>query len=177
MAITKTRNKIFNSFEAEELWLNEQAESGWRLIDYSYNVVLGSRYTFEVDLSVREMCYKIDFRTFKNEEEFENYKAIYQEAGWNLVTKNYRSHQFIFISKEANEIFTDSASLIKREKNRRKFVSINVIYLGLVAFLFLLIVLLKGYKWLISPTIIVLLLVLQQAIIILKCNQAIKNYK
>ena len=122
-------------FEAEERWLNEQAESGWRLIDYSYNEVLGSRYTFEVDLSAKEMRYKVDFRTLKNNEEFEDYIELYHEAGWDLIAKNYRYHKFIFISEEAKEIFTDSTSLIERERNRRKFVSIYAIYFGLSAFL------------------------------------------
>ena len=130
-------------FEAEERWLNEQAESGWRLIDYSYNEVLGSRYTFEVDLSAKEMRYKVDFRTLKNNEEFEDYIELYHEAGWDLIAKNYRYHKFIFISEEAKEIFTDSTSLIERERNRRKFVSIYAIYFGLSAFLSLLVVLLQ----------------------------------
>jgi hypothetical protein len=121
------------------------------------------------------MRYKTDFRTFKNKVEFEDYKVINYEAGWDLVAKNYRNHKFIFISKEGNEIFNDCESLIDREKNRRKFVSNYAIYFGLIALLSLLVIFIKGYNSLISPTIIVLLLVLQQAIIILKCNQAIKN--
>ena len=89
MAITKTRGKKFRSFEAEEQWLNEQAESGWRLIDYRNNELLGSRYIFEVDLSVKGKHYRIDFRTLKNNEEFEDYIELYHEAGWDLIAKNY----------------------------------------------------------------------------------------
>ena len=176
MAITKTRGKKFSSFEAEEQWLNEQADSGWRLIDYRNNEILGSRYIFEVDLSVKGKRYMIDFRTLKSDREFKDYKEFYHKAGWNLIAKNYRYQKFILISEETNEVLTDSTSLIERERNRRKVVSFYTIFFVLAAIVSLMVLLVKDYDWIIGSTIVFSLIVLQQSITIFKGNQAIKKY-
>lgn len=79
-------------------------------------------------------------------------------------------------SEEANEILTDTTSLIERESNRRKVVSFYTIFFGLAAFLSLMVLLVKDYDWIIGSTIVFSLIVLQQSITIFKCNRALKKY-
>lgn len=177
MAITKTLRKRFISFEAEEQWLNELAQSGWRLIDYGNDEFSDIHYTFEVDLSATEMRYKIDFRRLKNKDEFEDYKELFHEAGWDLIAKNHRYYKYIFISEKADEIFSDTTSLIEREMHRRKIVSIYVIGFGLAAILSFIAMLFKDYDWLIVLFIMYSLVTLRYSFTILKINKSISQLK
>ncbi|MEK4129648.1 DUF2812 domain-containing protein [Solibacillus sp. FSL W8-0474] len=127
MAITRTLNKRFNSFEAEEQWLNELAQSGWRLVDYDKKEIGENYYVFQVDLDAVKMRYKIDFRSLKDKEEFDDYKELFHEAGWELIAKNHYYMKHIFISNEGKDIYSDQLSLIDRERRRRNIMSFYVI--------------------------------------------------
>lgn len=133
MAITRTLNKRFNSFEAEEQWLNELAQSGWRLVDYGKEELSDNRYEFQVDLEAKHMRYNIDYRTLKNKEEFEDYKEIFRETGWELISKNHQYIKHIFISSEGHDIFSDQLSLIDRERRRRNTIRLYVIIFSIAA--------------------------------------------
>lgn len=133
MAITRTLNKRFNSFEAEEQWLNELAQSGWRLVDYSKEEMSDNRYEFQVDLEAKHMRYNIDYRTLKNKEEFDDYKEIFLETGWELIAKDHHYIKHIFISGEEQAIFSDQLSRVDRERRRSKTVLIFIIVFGIAA--------------------------------------------
>ncbi|MGN7476250.1 DUF2812 domain-containing protein [Solibacillus silvestris] len=105
MAFTRTLSKKFNSFEDEEHWLNELAQSGWRLVDYSKGGLAENHYHFHVDLDAKNMHYKIDYRTIKNREEFDDYKELFHETGWELIAKNHSYLKYIFISAEGRKFF------------------------------------------------------------------------
>ncbi len=177
MPITKTLHKMFSSFEAEEKWLNELAEQGWRLIDYDSNELTDASYTFEVDLNAKNMRYKIDFRPIKNVEEFEDYKALFEESGWTPLAKNHRSYKYIFIAEEGREIYSHNISYIERLQNLRK---VNIIQL-LTLFTGLLIVatlyFINGSYWAIPCAVLITIFGLKFIYTIIKCTHSIKQLK
>lgn len=133
MAITRTLYKRFKSFEAEEQWLNELAQSGWRLVDYGKEEMSDNRYEFQVDLEAKHMRYNIDYRTLKNKEEFDDYKEIFHETGWELIAKNHQYLKHIFISSEGHAIFSDQLSRVDRERRRSNTILIFIIVFGIAA--------------------------------------------
>lgn len=177
MAITKTLHKMFSSFEAEEKWLNELAEQGWRLIEYNSNELTEASYTFEVDLNAKNMRYKIDFRPIKSKEEFEDYKALFEESGWTSLAKNHRSYKYIFIAEEGREIYSDNSSYIERLQNLRK-VNITQLLIFLAGSLFVVaLYFIKDYDWVISCAILLTLVELKFIFTIVKCTFSIKKLK
>jgi len=131
MSVTKTLRKKFYSFEQEEQWLNELADYGWRLIHFG-NGETDLAYTFELDPTVKGQRYKIDYRIMKDKAEFGDYITLFEEAGWLSVPSRWNNYKYIFISTEAKDIYSDTLSLIERERQRRKMhlISLNI---GLVA--------------------------------------------
>lgn len=131
MAITKTVRKKFKSFEQEEEWLNELADLGWRLIAFGDDE-MNLDYTFEMDSAVEGIHYKIDYRMLKNKAEFEDYMTLFEETGWQPVPCKWNNYKYIFVSAEAKDIFSDKASLIERERQRRKgyFITFSVLFVG-----------------------------------------------
>lgn len=154
LPITKTISKKFASFEKEEQWLNELAECGWRLIDYGRDGFEALHYTFEVDLEARNMRYKIDFRTLKDEAEFDDYKELFSEADWTLIAKDHHYSKYIFISNSAKDIFSDTNSLIERELRRRNFSWIYVITFSSISVIMLILYAVFRYDWLMTSTIL-----------------------
>lgn len=177
MAIRKTLRKRFTSFEVEEQWLNELAQSGWRLIDYGKDDLSEIHYTFEADTTAKKIHYKIDFRPLKNKEEFEDYKTLFHEAGWEIVAKNHRYFKYIFISDKANEIFSDTSSLIEREKHRRKNISFYFCGFGLVALVSLIVLLVKDFEELNVLVIMFSIVAIRYSFEIFKCNRSIRQLK
>ena len=127
MSVTKTLRKRFHSFEQEEKWLNELADLGWRLIAFGDGET-NLAYTFELDSAVKGMHYKIDYRRMKNKSEFEDYVTLFEETGWQQVPCKWNNYKYIFISNVAKDIYSDHASLIKREKQRRKWTSSFLVF-------------------------------------------------
>ena len=74
------RFKIFYDFEKEEKYLHDMAEEGHILKKYS---VFGF-YHFE-DTKPQNLNYKIDYRIFKSKKDFDNYIALFEDAGWRHV--------------------------------------------------------------------------------------------
>ena len=179
MTVTKTLHKKFSSFEAEEQWLDELAQSGWRLIDYGNDEFSDIHYTFQFDPLAKEMRYKIDFRPLKNATEFEDYKELFRESGWDLIAKNHRYYKYIFISEIAEDIYSDTISLIERERQKRKMISMFVFcscIAGILAFIVKLLFF-EDSDWLNVVTIMFLLIALRYSSSIYKCNKTIKRLK
>lgn len=133
MPVTKTLHKRFHSFEQEEKWLNELADLGWRLIAFGDGET-NLAYTFELDPAVTGLHYKIDFRKMKNKSEYEDYVTLFEETGWQQVPCRWNNYKYIFISNVARDIYSDNASLIDRERQRRKaeLIGFSIFVVGII---------------------------------------------
>lgn len=113
--------KNFYNFTEEELWLQNMWEDGWVLKQYSVENEDGCKYIFAPAENEVHLTYKIDFREFKGKEEFEEYKEIFEDAGWTLLSPNKQYSKHILYADSTNSqtaIFSDQASYIEREKRR-----------------------------------------------------------
>jgi hypothetical protein len=91
------------------------AESGYILEKYS---ALGI-YTFR-KAEPEDLHYKIDYRSFKNKKEFEQYKTFFEDAGWEHVCGTTYSGGQYFIPKSSNEKNSDIFSDIESKAARYK---------------------------------------------------------
>lgn len=131
---TKLLTKKFASFEAEEKWLNALAKNGWLLVSYRNDDFGKTDYTFEKHERAMEGHYKIDFVTFKNRDDFDEYAAILEEGGWELLAKSENYDKLISFSTTAQRLFSDSASASMRDERKQKKASRNAwIFVGIAA--------------------------------------------
>lgn len=76
--------KIFMNFDKEEKWLTDMERKGYTLVKNSYG------YTFQSG-EPKQTEIKIDYRTFKDGEEFEDYRTLYEDSGWEHIAGTKRS--------------------------------------------------------------------------------------
>ncbi len=110
-ATTKTVYPIFFSFEKEEAWLEEMSAQGWLL-----KKAPGFGYTFE-KTTPEQRTFKIDFRTFKNQEEQEDYLSLFEDSGWQYVKPGKHQYSYYFFSSREDalkDIFSDVPSRAQR---------------------------------------------------------------
>jgi Protein of unknown function (DUF2812) len=116
--------KKFNNFTKEEQWLQNMLQDGWILKSYdSEDIDEECKYIFEAVRNDEQKngTYKIDYRSFSNAEDFEDYNNLFEDAGWTILAKNksYKKHIFYTNTLSANHtIFSDTASYIGREKRK-----------------------------------------------------------
>lgn len=107
--------KIIADFSKEELFLNDMAKKGYRLEKYNS---LGI-YTFK-EVEPQNLSYRIDYRTFSNKAQFEEYSMLFQDAGWEHVygTRHSGSQYFLPIPDrvQTDDIFSDEESKAGRYK-------------------------------------------------------------
>ncbi len=116
--------KVFLDFNEEESYLNDMARKGYLLKKYSTFGI----YHF-IEGEPQELTYKIDYKVFRNHADFEDYKALFEDAGWIHVygTKLGGNQYFIPKNKGAdNEIFSSRESAASRYKTFYNLCSINV---------------------------------------------------
>jgi hypothetical protein len=116
--------KVFWNLEREEKWLAEMAAKGHILRNYS----LFGIYTF-ADGKPQILNYKIDYKQFTKKSDYENYLALFEDAGWQHIcgTKNGGSHYFLPITAQAGkEIFSDTESAAARYKTLYKICAGNL---------------------------------------------------
>lgn len=104
--------KFFANFDREEQWLNEMARQGFMLIGKSL------AYEF-AQVPPENANIRIDYRNFKNRQDFEDYKALFEDSGWTHIagTKSSGSQYFKRTSAEGSEdIFSDVDSKAARYK-------------------------------------------------------------
>ncbi|UYO05795.1 MULTISPECIES: DUF2812 domain-containing protein [Paenibacillus] len=104
--------KFFTNLDQEEQWLNDMARQGYTLVRKSFG------YQFERSVP-EEANYRIDFRTFKNQRDFEDYVALFEDSGWTHVagTKGSGAQYFKQNGDQGNEdIFSDADSKAARYK-------------------------------------------------------------
>ncbi|MEA4900746.1 DUF2812 domain-containing protein [Desulfitobacterium sp.] len=103
--------KVFADFNEEETYLNEMARNGYFLKKHS---AFGF-YHFAENIP-EELHYHVDCRKFKTQADFEDYKALFEDAGWRHVYGTKNSLNQYFLPKDGNSdgnIFStkDSAAL------------------------------------------------------------------
>lgn len=105
--------KFFINFDKEENWLNDMARQGYR---FTKKTSFG--YTFEWDKPERATI-KMDYRTFKKQEDFEDYCALFEDSGWEHIAGT-RSLGYQYFKKTdkggSEEIFSDVDSKAGRYK-------------------------------------------------------------
>lgn len=106
------RYKFFINFDKEEQWLNEMSKQGYELTNKSIG------YEFQAAQPENRVI-KVDYRTFKNREDFEDYRALFEDSGWSHIagTKNSGAQYFKRTdNKGRNDIFSDTDSKAVRYK-------------------------------------------------------------
>lgn len=116
--------KLFSSYSAEEKWLNEQSNLGWKLVKKRLF------YTFQKNLP-NSLVYAVDYRIFKNKSDYQDYLNLFQDSGWTHMAGNRWSGEHYFASSSQGEkdlsIFSDRESSIERYKKKVKQPSGNTI--------------------------------------------------
>jgi hypothetical protein len=117
--------KTFDNFTEEEQWLQSMLQDGWILINFNNDNPdeENYEYIFEPipDNTHRNGTYRIDFRSFSNEDEFYEYNTLFEEAGWTAIGHSKQEPKRIFYTHlpHANQnIFSDQESYIEREKRQ-----------------------------------------------------------
>lgn len=99
--------KYFSNYEKEEKWLREMALQGWFLTGaplFSYSFEKGEP---------QDVTFRIDFRTFKNKDDFADYVQMFADSGWQHIggTKNTGTQYFVQTGGNYNDdIFSDNRS-------------------------------------------------------------------
>lgn len=139
----KNEHKKFASFADEEQWLQSMLQDGWILEKYGHEDEDGCIYTFKPieNKEQQDFIYKIDYREFDKTEDFLEYKSIFEDDGWVVLSKNkgYSKHIFYIESQNLNlEIFSDAESYKGREK-RKMDSSLQSAIIGFIVFTILII--------------------------------------
>ncbi|GIP65104.1 hypothetical protein J32TS6_36590 [Virgibacillus pantothenticus] len=116
----KKVSKKFSAFTEEEQWLQTMVQNGWILKKYSDEGEGGCSYIFE-PIQKKDVIYKIDFREFNRKKDYQEYKDLFEDAGWKLLSKNQSYSKHIFYTSSTNkqsDIFSDAPSYIEREKRK-----------------------------------------------------------
>ncbi|WP_442598394.1 DUF2812 domain-containing protein [Neobacillus sp. D3-1R] len=112
MVTTKKVWKIFFAWQdnKEEEWLQEMTQKGWALKKSRFV------YTFE-KIEPSNYVYKLDYKTTSNKD-LEEYKAIFEDAGWEHVTQFGSWHYFRTKASNAEtpDIYSDNESKIQKYK-------------------------------------------------------------
>ncbi|MCL2593196.1 MAG: DUF2812 domain-containing protein [Defluviitaleaceae bacterium] len=104
--------KFFLNFQKEEKWLKQMAAQGYQLKKQ------GPIYTFE-PAPPKQTNIKIDYRHFKKQQDFLNYRSIFEDSGWQHIsgTKNSGNQYFKQIDDNSyDDIFSDTTSRAGRYK-------------------------------------------------------------
>jgi len=126
--------KVFTDFKEEEAYLNEMAKKGFFLKKHS---AFGF-YHFSKGTPV-DLHYHVDCREFKTKADFEDYKALFEDAGWKHVCGTLKSIYQYFIPMEnssEDDIFStkDSAALRYLHLNKKCYANLTfaIVYFFIV---------------------------------------------
>lgn len=104
--------RFFVDFEKEEQWLKKMANDGYHL----QNTFFGYHFKrSEPEIAT----IKIDFRKFKNNEDFLDYRSLFEDSGWKHLAGSKNSGMQYFKQTDASEgddIFSDNTSKAARYK-------------------------------------------------------------
>lgn len=126
MTTIKKYRLFINPFE-EEKWINDQLERGYKLVKLTTPGI----YTFIESDS--DYVVKIDCQIFYNFKKYNEYIALYEDFGWELVGgKRYGSSNKYWIKRKGgnDSLFSDAESkLTYYQKNKNIIASILVMLL------------------------------------------------
>lgn len=103
-----TRQRLFHDFDKEEKWLASMAGQGYEFISKNRFGVYRFRNAEPKDTVIR-----IDYRNFKREADFADYRVLFEDSGWKHIagSKNSGAQYFKRLSNSAgDDIFSDQAS-------------------------------------------------------------------
>ncbi|MEW4282381.1 DUF2812 domain-containing protein [Priestia koreensis] len=126
--------QTFVDFKEEEKWLQEMLEDGWMLASYDSEDLEACQYVFHPVHTEEEnqRIYKIDYRTFGKKEQFEEYKELFEDAKWTLLSKSKWYSKHIFYTEQSNpnrEIFSDQQSYEERNKRKQQSYMMSILAL------------------------------------------------
>ena len=104
--------RFFLNFEKEEKWLEHMALQGYQLKGHK------ALYRFEA-APPEQANIKIDYRIFKKQQDFEDYRSLFEDSGWLHIagTKSSGNQYFKRMDENSGEdIFSDTASRAGRYK-------------------------------------------------------------
>lgn len=104
--------RIFINLDKEENYLNEMAEKGWI---FKKGSVFGIYYFTQG--SPKQLNYRVDYRAFDRKKDFNNYVALFEDAGFQHVWGTYYSGNQYFLPKNqevSRDIFSDRESKAQR---------------------------------------------------------------
>lgn len=99
--------KFFVDLAKEEQWLNEMAAQGYILAGKT-----GGSYRFESG-EPGSFVLRIDYRAFKHAADFEDYRLLFEDSGWQHIAGTKSSGAQYFLKKTADQsedIFSDADS-------------------------------------------------------------------
>lgn len=105
--------KFFANCDKEESWLSEMLQKGYELESVSFG------YKFH-SIKQENAKIRIDYRTFKKKEDFNDYCSMFSDSGWkHLAGSRWSEAQYFKNNGKNNEedIFSDTLS--KAEKYKR----------------------------------------------------------
>lgn len=120
--------KFFMNLEKEEKWLNEMLQEGYLL---KSNII---NYVFE-KTNQTDQIIRLDFRTFKKESDFVDYKLMFEDSGWkHLAGSKWSGMQYFLKTEKADsdDIFSDNHSKLQLLKRYAYFWLIYSIFLMII---------------------------------------------
>ncbi|MBU3204392.1 DUF2812 domain-containing protein [Clostridium algidicarnis] len=118
--------KFFINYDKEEKWLNDMAKKGYELETASF----GYKFSFTKPQNTK---IRIDYRIFKNKEDFMDYSALFEDSGWKHISgnKSCGAQYFKKINENGDEdIFSDDMSKAARYKRLSDmWIGLAVVYL------------------------------------------------
>ncbi len=121
--------KFFINYDKEEKWLKEMAKQGYQLEHKSFSYKFRSTKT-------EDAMIKIDYRTFKKQEDFIDYCTLFEDSGWQHIVgnKNSGTQYFKKIDGDSDaDIFSDKISKAGKYKRLSKmFIDLSICYLPLL---------------------------------------------
>lgn len=126
------RYRFFLDFAKEEEWLSEMARQGWELTGTGFG------YRFR-KTDPQETVIRIDFRIFASQDEFLNYRAMFEDSGWQHIAGSRTSGAQYFkrmSSSSSEDIFSDDLSRAERYRRlSRMWISLSVVSLVFILLL------------------------------------------
>jgi len=122
--------KFFIDYDKEEKWLKEMEKEGYQL-ESKFVGGYKFRLTKPEDTTI-----KIDYRTFKKEEDFIDYCALFEDSGWQHIAgkKSSGTQYFKKIDRDSDDdIFSDNVSKAGKYKRlSNMFLEMAICYLPLL---------------------------------------------
>jgi hypothetical protein len=118
--------KYFVDYDKEEKWLREMANQGYQLENTAFG------YKFRL-AEPEDAIIKIDYRTFKKQEDFIDYCTLFEDSGWkHIVGKKNSGAQYFkkMVGNSDDDIFSDNLSKASKYKRLSKmFIEMAICYL------------------------------------------------